>query len=169
VAAEAGRAPAAPPPPLRGWRDVTAHVLSVWFGCGHMPVAPGLTGTLGAIPLYLLLRPHGHGAVAAAALVVTLVGIWASGRVERRLGRKDPQIVCIDEVAGVLVTWIVAPPTTRALVAGVIAFRIFDQFKPWPARAAERLGGGAGVMLDDVAAGLWGAAVLLAGRTLGWL
>ena len=68
-----------------------------------------------------------------------------------------------------LVTWIVAPPTTRALVAGVIAFRIFDQFKPWPARAAERLGGGAGVMLDDVAAGIWGAAVLLAGRALGWL
>jgi phosphatidylglycerophosphatase A len=162
-------ASAAPPPPLRGWRDVTAHVLSVWFGCGHMPVAPGLTGTLGAIPLYLLLRPHGHGAVAAAALVVTLVGIWASGRVERRLRRKDPQIVCIDEVAGVLVTWIVAPPTTRALVAGVIAFRIFDQLKPWPARAAERLGGGAGVMLDDVAAGIWGAAVLLAGRALGWL
>jgi phosphatidylglycerophosphatase A len=123
LAADAGPAPPGPRPPLRGWRDVTAHVLSVWFGCGHMPVAPGLTGTLGAIPLYLLLRPHGHGAVAAAAVVVTLVGIWASGRVERRLGRKDPQIVCIDEVAGVLVTWIVAPPTTRALVAGVIAFR----------------------------------------------
>jgi phosphatidylglycerophosphatase A len=169
LAADAGPAPPGPRPPLRGWRDVTAHVLSVWFGCGHMPVAPGLTGTLGAIPLYLLLRPHGHGAVAAAALVVTLVGIWASGRVERRLGRKDPQIVCIDEVAGVLVTWIVAPPTTRALVAGVIAFRIFDQLKPWPARAAERLGGGAGVMLDDVAAGVWGAAVLLAARGLGWL
>jgi phosphatidylglycerophosphatase A len=169
LAADAGPAPPGPRPPLRGWRDVTAHVLSVWFGCGHMPVAPGLTGTLGAIPLYLLLRPHGHGAVAAAAVVVTLVGIWASGRVERRLGRKDPQIVCIDEVAGVLVTWIVAPPTTRALVAGVIAFRIFDQLKPWPARAAERLGGGAGVMLDDVAAGVWGAAVLLAARALGWL
>jgi phosphatidylglycerophosphatase A len=169
LAADAGPAPPGPRPPLRGWRDVTAHVLSVWFGCGHMPVAPGLTGTLGAIPLYLLLRPHGHGALAAAALVVTLVGIWASGRVERRLGRKDPQIVCIDEVAGVLVTWIVAPPTTRALVAGVIAFRIFDQLKPWPARAAERLGGGAGVMLDDVAAGVWGAAVLLAARGLGWL
>jgi phosphatidylglycerophosphatase A len=51
----------------------------------------------------------------------------------------------------------------------VIAFRIFDQFKPWPARAAERLGGGPGVMLDDVAAGVWGAAVLVAGRAAGWL
>jgi phosphatidylglycerophosphatase A len=108
-------------------------------------------------------------AVAAAAVVVTLVGIWASGRVERRLRKKDPQIVCIDEVAGVLVTWIAAPPTTRALVVGFVAFRVFDQLKPWPARAAERLKGGAGIMLDDVAAGVWGAALVLVGRAMGWL
>jgi phosphatidylglycerophosphatase A len=164
-----GAAPPAAPAPLRGWRDVTAHVLSVWFGCGHMPHAPGHTGTLGAIPLYLLLRPHGPLAVAAAAVVVTAIGIWASGRVERRLGKKDPQIVVIDEVAGVLVTWIAAPPTTRALVVGFVAFRVFDQLKPWPARAAERLKGGAGIMLDDVAAGVWGAALVLAGRAMGWL
>ena len=68
-----------------------------------------------------------------------------------------------------LVTWIAAPPTWPALIAGVVLFRIFDQFKPWPARAAERLGGGAGVMLDDVAAGAWGAAVILGARALGWL
>ena len=157
------------PAPLSGWRDVVAHVLSVWFGCGHVPYAPGHSGSLGAIPLYLLVRPYGPLAVAGAALVVTLVGIWSSGRVERRLGIKDPQIVCIDEVAGVLVTWIAAPPTTLALVVGLIAFRIFDQFKPWPARAAERLRGGAGVMLDDVAAGAWGAALVLGARALGWI
>ena len=157
------------PPPLRGWRDITAHVISVWFGCGHVPYAPGHSGTIGAIPLYLLVRPYGPLAVAATALVVTLVGIWSSGRVERRLGIKDPQIVCVDEVAGVLVTWIAAPPTWRALIVGGLAFRLFDQLKPWPARRLERMGGGAGVMLDDVAAGVWGAAVVLAGRALGWL
>jgi phosphatidylglycerophosphatase A len=167
-----GDAPAAPrpaPPPLRGWRDVTAHVIAVWFGCGHMPYIPGHTGALGAIPLYLLLRPHGPLAVAGAAVVITLIGFWAAGRVEARLGFKDPQIVVVDEVAGVLTTWIAAPPTTLALIVGFLAFRIFDVLKPWPARAAERLNGGPGVMLDDVAAGLWGAAVLLAGRALGWL
>ena len=62
-----------------------------------------------------------------------------------------------------------APPTWRALIVGGLAFRLFDQIKPWPARRAERLGGGAGVMLDDVAAGVWGAALVLAGRALGWL
>jgi phosphatidylglycerophosphatase A len=158
--ADAGLTEGPPPPAPRTARDVVAHVLAVWFGCGHLPVAPGTWGTLGAIPLYLLVRPHGVWAVAAAALVVTLAGLWAADVVERRLRIKDPQIVCIDEVAGVLITWLAAPPTLPGLIAGVVLFRIFDQWKPWPARRAERLGGGAGVMLDDVVAGIWGALVL---------
>jgi phosphatidylglycerophosphatase A len=153
----------------RGARAWTAHVLAVWFGCGHVPIAPGTAGTLGAIPLYLLVRPFGFVAIAATAVIVTLVGLWAAGVVERRLGTKDPQIVCIDEVAGVFVTWLAAPATPLGLVVGVVLFRIFDQWKPWPARAAERLGGGAGVMLDDVVAGAWGAALLVVGRAIGWI
>ena len=150
------------PPPAMSAIDRVAHVLAVWFGCGHVPVAPGTAGTLGAIPLYLLLRPHGPVAVAAAAVVVTAVGVWAADRVARRLGGKDPQIVCIDEVAGVLVTWVAAPPTTVGLVAGFVLFRLFDQTKPWPARRFERRWpGGWGIVLDDVAAGLWGAALLV--------
>jgi phosphatidylglycerophosphatase A len=159
---------AAAPRPV-GARAWLAHVLAVWFGCGHLPLMPGTWGTLGAIPLYLVVRPLGLVAVAATAVIVTLVGLWAAGDVERRLGGKDPQIVCIDEVAGVFVTWLAAPPTWRGLIAGVVLFRIFDQTKPWPARAAERLGGGAGVMFDDVFAGVWGAAFLAAGRLLHWL
>src|SRR3982750_2455324 len=130
-------------PPLIGWRDKVAHVVAVWFGCGHVPYAPGHSGTIGTIPLYLLVRPYGPIGVAATAALVTVVGVWASGRVERRLGIKDPQIVCVDEVAGVLVTWIAAPPTWRGLIVGGLLFRLFDQFKPWPARAAEKLPGGA--------------------------
>ena len=150
--------------------DQLAHVLAVWFGCGHVPFAPGTAGTLGAIPLYLVLRPFGLAAVAGAALAILIVGLWAADRVAKRTGLKDPQIVCIDEVAGVFVTWLGAPPGWRGLLAGVVAFRIFDQFKPWPASAAERrLPGGFGVMLDDVAAGVWGASLLAGLRALGWL
>jgi phosphatidylglycerophosphatase A len=138
-----------------------AHVLATWFGCGLVPYAPGTAGTLGAVPLYLALRPLGQGAVAAAAIVLTAVGIWVAGIVAKEEGLKDPHKVVIDEVAGVLVTLSVAPANWRALCAGVVLFRIFDQTKPWPARKAEReLPGGWGIVLDDVAAGVWGAVVL---------
>jgi phosphatidylglycerophosphatase A len=147
-----------------------AHLLAVWFGCGHVPFAPGTAGTLGAIPLYLLVRPHGLPAVALTALVVTAVGIWAAGVVERKLGAKDPQIICIDEVAGVFVTWLGAPAGWKGLLAGFVVFRILDQWKPWPARLAERrLAGGLGVMGDDLVAGAWGAGILYLAVRLGLL
>ena len=107
--------------------------------------------------------------MAPTALVVTLVAsgprdawsaAWAS-RTRRSSG--------VDEVAGVLVNWIAAPPTWRALIVGGLAFRLFVRSSPRPARRAERLPGGAGVMLNDVAAGVWGTAVALAGRALSWL
>jgi phosphatidylglycerophosphatase A len=147
-----------------------AYTLAIWFGCGRFPKAPGTAGTVGAIPLYLLLRHMGGlPAVACAAVVVICVGVWASHQVVRKLGVKDPQIVCIDEVAGVLITWLAAPDGWLGLLAGFVLFRLFDQFKPWPARAAEGLPEGWGVMMDDVAAGFWGAGCLLVGRALGWL
>ncbi len=151
-------------------RSVVGRTLATWFGCGRVPYAPGTAGTLGAIPLYLLIRPYGHAAVALAALVLTGVGIWAANVVASELGQKDPQIIVIDEVAGVLVTLAVAPPTWAALAAGVVLFRVFDQTKPWPARTAEReLPGGWGIVLDDVAAGAWGALGVVALRAAGIL
>ena len=147
-----------------------AYILAIWFGCGRVPKAPGTAGTLGAIPLYLLLVHYGGvPAVAVAAAVIAAVGVWASNQVVRRLGIKDPQIVCIDEVAGVLVTLLAAPANWIGLVAGFALFRLFDQFKPWPARAAESLPEGWGVMMDDVAAGAGGAVFLLGARAAGWL
>ena len=141
----------------------TAYVLGTWFGCGYVPYAPGTAGTLGAIPLYLMLRPYGGWVVFAAAMVLMVVGIWAADIVAKDSGLKDPQLVVIDEVAGVLCTLAVASPTLLGLAVGVVLFRIFDQFKPWPARAAERkLPGGYGIVLDDIAAGAWGALVIVA-------
>lgn len=137
-----------------------AFVLATWFGCGRVPIAPGTAGTLGAVPLYLCLRPLGPGAVLGSAAVLALVGVWAANEVIAVSRQKDPQIVVIDEVAGVLVTLAAAAPTWTSVITGVVLFRIFDQWKPWPARGMESLHGGWGVVLDDVAAGVWGAGVL---------
>ena len=146
-----------------------AYILGIWFGCGRVPKAPGTAGTLGAIPLYLLLAHYGGTlAVAAAAALITAVGVWASNQVVRKLGIKDPQIVCIDEAAGVLITLAAAPYNWQGVLASVVLFRIFDQWKPWPARRAERLREGWGVVMDDVFAGLWGAVVLVIARAWGW-
>jgi phosphatidylglycerophosphatase A len=137
-----------------------AYVLATWFGCGLVPLAPGTAGTLGAIPLFLVLRSSGPVAVLFVASILTIVGVWAADHVIARTGQQDPQIVVIDEVVGVLITLAASAPTWTSLVLGVVLFRIFDQWKPWPARALESLPGGYGVVMDDVAAGVWGAIVL---------
>jgi phosphatidylglycerophosphatase A len=150
--------------------DRLATALATWFGCGFFPRAPGTAGTIGAIPLYLAIAAQGAPVILVAAALTTVVGIWAAERVARRLGTHDPQIVCIDEVAGVLITLAPAPRTWLGLVVGVVLFRVLDVLKPWPARVAERrLPGGLGVMLDDVFAGAWGAALVLLARRFGWL
>lgn len=160
--------PTVAPAKRQGW-DTAAWIACLWFGCGRVPIAPGTAGTLGALPLYLLLRPLGAAWVAMAALVVTVIGVVASSRVARIVGQKDPQFICIDEVAGVLLTWVAAPANWKGTVLGFVLFRLFDMTKPFPARRCERLSGGLGIVLDDIAAGVWGAAVLVALRSFGWI
>jgi phosphatidylglycerophosphatase A len=103
----------------------------------------------------------------ATIMIVTWAGIWASSRVAAETGIKDPQFVCVDEVAGVLVTWLAAPPNWQGTLAGFLLFRILDWQKPYPAREFERLPGGFGIVCDDLAAGAWGAAALLLCRAAG--
>ncbi|MEO6418257.1 MAG: phosphatidylglycerophosphatase A, partial [Polyangiaceae bacterium] len=103
----------------------------------------------------------------AVAAALGAVGVWAANEVIASTGEKDPQIVVIDEVVGVLITLSVSRPTWASVAFGVVAFRAFDQLKPWPARTFERrLPGGWGVVMDDVAAGAWGALLLALSRQL---
>jgi phosphatidylglycerophosphatase A len=144
-----------------------AYVLAIWFGCGRVPIAPGTAGTLGALPLYWLLQELGAVGVSCGALVIVAIGVWASTQVARTRGEDDPQIVVIDEVAGMLVT-LVPSSGGWSVAVGFVAFRIFDQWKPWPANVCEaRLPGGWGIVMDDVAAGVWAALLLVALHT--WL
>jgi phosphatidylglycerophosphatase A len=137
-----------------------AWVLATWFGCGLSPIAPGTVGTLGALPLYFAVRAHGPAAVLALGIVVTLVGIWASNVVVRETGEKDPQRIVIDEAAGVLLALAAAPPTWTGVALAVVLFRAFDITKPFPARRVEKLPAGYGVVLDDVVAGAYAAAII---------
>lgn len=140
-----------------------AWVIATWFGCGLVPMAPGTVGALGAIPLYWLVIRGGRPGVGAAAVVVTLAGIWAASIVARQLGRKDPQVVVVDEVAGMLVTMLPVPQLSwRAVAVGFVVFRVLDITKPWPIRELEKLPAGWGIVLDDVAAGVVGAVVMTA-------
>ncbi|MBR9970451.1 phosphatidylglycerophosphatase A [Magnetospirillum sp. J10] len=139
-----------------------AFVLSTWFGCGLLPRAPGTWGSLAALPLaWMLMQWGGTVALLAAAGLCAVVGWWASAVYVRRTGIDDPKEVVIDEVAG---QWLVlaAIPTDPVLYAiGFGLFRLLDIWKPWPASLADRsVGGGLGVMLDDLLAALYGAAAL---------
>jgi phosphatidylglycerophosphatase A len=139
-------------------KKAAAFALATWFGCGLSPVAPGTVGTIAALPVYFALRGRGPAALVAASLAIAAVGVWSAGVVADHTGSEDPQIVVIDEVAGVLLALAVAPFGLAGVAAAVVLFRLFDVTKPWPARAAERLPRGWGVVLDDLAAGAWAAA-----------
>jgi phosphatidylglycerophosphatase A len=106
-------------------------------------------------------------------LVVSVIGIWVAGRTARYLQNHDPQIVVIDEVAGQLISYLgLATPKTFAvnwkyLLLGFILFRVFDIWKPFPARQAESLPGGLGIMADDWIAGIYAALGLWIARAIG--
>jgi phosphatidylglycerophosphatase A len=137
-------------------------------GVGHAPLAPGtVASAITAIALWLLgLSPL---ALTGLLLVVLIVGTWAADEAERALGTKDPGAIVVDEVAGMTISVLTLPLTLPVLVAGFVLFRIFDVVKPFPAGTSQRLGGGVGVMIDDVIAGIYALILLLVARRLGWL
>ena len=102
-------------------------------------------------------------------VLVTAVGVWAADRAERRLGGKDPGAIVVDEVAGMTLSVMFFPRTPAVLLAGFVLFRIFDVVKPPPARGSQAIPGGVGVMVDDLIAGLYAAAILALSRAvLAW-
>jgi phosphatidylglycerophosphatase A len=145
-----------------------AGALATWFGCGLSPFAPGTVGSLAAVVIaYLLGWPPWCFAVLGVAF--TPIGIWAADVTARVKGKKDPGLVVIDEVVGQWIT--IAGASTlnwKALVAAFLLFRVLDIVKPPPARQFERLPGGLGIMADDIAAGIYGAMVLVILDTTPW-
>lgn len=171
--------------PRRRWRPGDYMALAIaTCGVGYLPVAPGTFGSAVGVGLYLLFNALGARFVTAYGLqhawspamleslrtssllliviALTLVGIWAASRAERLMGRKDPGAVVIDEVAGQLITFLFMPFNAGlwAIVAGFLAFRAFDIWKPYPIRRLEALESGLGVMADDLLAGAYAATLM---------
>jgi len=119
--------------------------------------------------LALWALPVSRAGLVAILAVVTVVGTWAAHRAARLLGGKDPRAIVIDEVAGMTLSVLAFAPTPAVLTAGLALFRLFDVIKPFPARQAERLPGGIGIMADDLVAGLYVLGALGVCRVLvGW-
>ena len=136
-------------------------ILATGFGVGYSPVAPGTLGTLVAIPIYYFLSE-----IPSPLYEITLIGfiflsVWISEKAEIFFVKKDDQRIVIDEIVGFLITMLWIPKTTRFIIIGFILFRFFDILKPIPIRRLEKgLKGGYGVVLDDVAAGVYANIVL---------
>ncbi|TDJ69308.1 MAG: phosphatidylglycerophosphatase A [Planctomycetota bacterium] len=140
-----------------------------FFFLGCSPLIPGTVGTLGGVLIAWALSGTEYYLAwvlvtcAGLYLVTRPLGAWA----EEYAGKKDPGIFVVDEVIGYLITvaWI-AGPSPLALVVAFFVFRFFDILKPRLARRMEAIGGGHGILLDDVVSGLYGLAVMVAARLL---
>lgn len=138
------------------------HLLALGFGSGLAPVAPGTFGSLVGLLFGLAVAPFGFWPALAATIVVTIAGIWICGESARKLGVHDHSAIVWDEVAGMMLTLLAAPPTWWGTALAFGLFRLFDVWKPWPIREVDHgMRGGLGIMLDDVMAALMAAALLL--------
>ena len=146
-------------------------LVATFFGAGFSPVAPGTVGSLAALPLAFALL---HVEVVSATLIVIglyVLGLWSANHLEKVSGQHDAQMIVIDEVVGVCVSalllswWFlgVADPYWL-LMLSFLSFRFFDVLKPWPIGWIDRtVGGGVGVMIDDLVAALMGVLAVAGG------
>ena len=183
---------AAPSPGSDRRKPRISLAIATAFGLGYLPKAPGTFGSLGGVAITLgtawlfsqktpqLLNVEKDAGVWTAAIgpgfaefalvvLIAILGVYVADRASKYAGKKDPQFVVIDEVSGQLIAYF-SPFTLlnwKSLLLGFILFRVFDIWKPFPARQAESLPGGLGIMADDWIAGIYAALGLWLARALG--
>jgi phosphatidylglycerophosphatase A len=194
VSASAGRStPDFSQPPPAGHtierKPRLALFIATACGLGYLSKAPGTLGSLVGVPIYVLMgrylpldvvpwrMPPSFGLQAwwaamtglPISIVIAAAGVWSSSRVASFSRKDDPQFVVIDEVSGQHLTYLLglAPFNWKYLLLGFILFRAFDIWKPFPARQAEALPGGWGIMADDWVAGIYAAIGLWIARAAG--
>jgi phosphatidylglycerophosphatase A len=149
--------------PAARWGKTTwAWLTGTVFGIGLLHGGPGTWASLAAMAVWFVAARAVHisppiltAATLAAGAIATLIGIPAASIVARESGREDPGHVVVDEVAGQWIALAASPVEIRHALLAFAFFRLFDITKPPPARQLERLHGGLGIMMDDVAAGVY--------------
>lgn len=137
------------------------HLLSLGFGSGLAPVAPGTFGTLAAVPFYLLLAQLSLHWYLLVVVVGFGIGVFLCQYTSDALGVHDHGGIVWDEFVGYWITMIAVPFAWQWILLGFVLFRVFDIFKPWPVKIADaKMKGGFGIMLDDVLAGLYALACM---------
>ncbi len=136
-------------------------ILATFFYIGKIPKAPGTWATLATIPLWFLMSKLNPIFYMAIVFLIVIAGIFISQIYENQLKIHDSKTIVIDEVAGFLITMVWLPVTWQSVVFGFVLFRFFDIVKPPPIRQLDqKISGGLGVMLDDVAAGIISSLIL---------
>jgi phosphatidylglycerophosphatase A len=136
---------------------------------GYVPLLPGTAGSVLGLVLAVLLAPLWLRSPAAFLMLFGVLFIGAcliAGSAEKHCGEHDASMIVIDEVFGMVAAMCFNPTSRGALLAAFALFRVFDIVKPWPASYFDRMSGGAGVMLDDLAAGIYANLVLQIVRRL---
>lgn len=156
------KAEAAAPNAMPQKRTAWAWTLATFFGVGYLRPGPGTWGSAAAVVLWLAAAhwgrlSHGHlcAVTLAAAALATVIGIPAASIVQRESGTGDPGFVVLDEVAGQWIALAAATPHWPEWVLAFLLFRAFDIVKPPPARQLDRMHSGFGIIMDDVAAGVY--------------
>lgn len=136
--------------------------LAFGFGSGLSPIAPGTFGTVAGVPIYLLLCMCPFSVYMVFLAASMILGIWICGESSRNIGVHDHSGIVWDEITGFLFTMVPFVPSVDSVVAGFMAFRLFDVIKPWPISWFDRrIHGGFGIMFDDVIAAVFSMILLV--------
>jgi len=131
------------------------HLAAVGFGSGLPNKAPGTFGTLAAVPLYYLLSFLPLEMYIGVLVVASLLGFLICNITSRDMGVHDHKSIVWDEFVGYWITMVMVPFSFQWAIVGFILFRFFDILKPFPISWLDKkVGGGFGIMIDDIAAGI---------------
>ena len=145
-------------------RERAVLFVATGFFIGNLPFAPGTFGSLIGLPLCFLLSRLDLLKSLICILIFILFAMGIASAAEKIIKQRDPGQIVIDEIAGLMVTLAGLPFNLKTALAGFIIFRVFDILKPFPIRMIDRsVGGGSGIVLDDVMAGIYGNLIIRLG------